>query len=305
MPRAVCAWLALLWLVALVRTIPTLLTDPWRRCLVLGPPIGLAIFFFFSPYGEVRFIFPVFVLLFASCALALRGLAAIESVGLVLLGAALVTSFVERKSMQIVDFSCGAAELAAIGVGLWWLGQKLLKLQSPVQLLGGAVALIAILLAWNFWSDYVDDYRQTWNEIWALTYSDHQGDLWVFVQKSISPTATIAYSNQFMVYPLYGFDLTRRVTYAPVRDKESIATLAMPPRLGGEQIAAAAAWAANHPVDAAIWKQNLQAAGAQFLVVGAGGNAPETAMARNDPLHFQQIFENSAGIIFRITFPGR
>jgi hypothetical protein len=304
MPRVVCAWLGLLWLAALVRTIPTLGADPWRRCIVLGPPIGLAIFFFFSPYGEVRFIFPVFVLLFGSCALALRGTAAIESFGLVLLGSALVTSFVERRSMQIVDFSRGAAELAAIGVGLWWSARKLMKPRSSLKFLGGAGALIAILLAWSFWSDYLDDYRQSWKEIWALTYADQQGDLWVFVQKSISPTAAIAYSNQFMVFPLYGFDLTRRVAYAPVRENESIATLAMPPRLSGEQIAAAAASAANHPADPAIWKQNLQAAGAQFLVVGAGGNAPERAMARNDPLHFQPIFQNSAGIIFRITFPG-
>ena len=300
MPRIVCVWLALLWLVALVRTIRILLVDPWRRCIVLGPPIGLAIFFFFSPYGEVRFIFPVFVLLFASCGLALRGTWVIESVGLPLLVAALVTSFVERASTQIVDFSRGAVELAAIGVGLWWLGQKLTKLRSPAQLLVGTGALIAILLAWSFWSDFVDDYRQSCKDIWALTY-DGQGELWVSVQKVIPPTAAVAYANQPMVYPLYGFDLSRRVMYAPVRENESIATLAMPPRLSGEQISAAASSAANHPVNPAIWRQNLQATGAQFLIVGAGGDGPETAMARSDPEHFHPIFQNNAGIIFRIT----
>jgi hypothetical protein len=301
MPGLLCTMLGILWLVALVRGALSLRADPLRRCILLGPPIGLAIFFFFSPYGEVRFIFPVFVLLFAACALALRESGVIEFIGLILLTEALTTTFVSKGSQEIVQFACDGAALAGGGVALWWLGDKWMKFKSPGRLLGGAAALIVILLAWSCWSDLVDDYHESWRKIWPYSYGS-QGDVWAFVQQSIPADATIAYSNQFMIYPLYGFGLSRHLMYVPVRQGESIATLRMPPRLSGEQISAAASATANHPMVPHVWMANLQATGAQFLLVGAADDAPEIALARGDPAHFQRVFANDVAMIYRITF---
>jgi hypothetical protein len=209
---------------------------------------------------------------------------------------ALVTSFVPKSSEKLIDFSRQSAELTVAVLALWWLTEKAMK-RSPARPLAGAGAVISILLACLYWSDYVHDYRQSWKEIWPLVYGK-EGDLWGFVQKAIPPEAAVAYSNQFMIYPLYCFDLSRRVIYAPVRQGESIATLAMPPRLSGEQIASAASAAANYPVDRTIWMQNLRAAAVQYLVVGASADAPEMALARSDPEHFRVIFQNQAGTIF-------
>jgi hypothetical protein len=302
MPPWLALMLGILWAAALLRGAATLRSDPLRRCILLGPPIGLAIFFFFSPYAEVRFIFPVFVLLFAAAGIALRGPTVLQAVGLILLAEAVVSSFVASGAVHIADFSRDGAVLAIIGVGLWLAADKWMKLRSPAHLLGGVAMVLAALLAATCWDDLVADYRHAWKNIWPFSYGN-QGRPWTFVENSVPSTAVIAYSNQFMIYPLYGFELTRRVTYAPLRRGESIATLSMPPRLSGERIAAAATAAANFPVDRATWMANLQATGAQFLIVGAADDAPEIALAREYPEHFHLLFHNEAAVIFRLSFP--
>jgi hypothetical protein len=302
MPPLLALMLVILWAVALVRGAGALRSDPLRRCILLGPPIGLAIFFFFSPYAEVRFIFPVFVLLFAAAGMALRGPTVLQAVGLILLAQAVATTFVARAAVQIRDFTRDGVVLAIIGVCLWLAADKWMKPRSPARLLGGVAALLAVLLAGTGWSDLVADYRHAWKNIWPFSYGS-QGKPWDFVENSVPSTAVIAYADQFMIYPLYGFDLTRRVVYAPLRPGESIATLSLPPRLSGEQIAAAATAAANFPVDRAAWLANLRSAGAQFLIVGAADDAPEIALARGDPEHFHLLFQNEAAMVFRVSFP--
>ena len=64
------------------------------------------------------------------------------------------------------------------------------------------------------WNYSVDEYRDVRLGIWESVYP-MQGEMWSFVDKHLPTTATVAYSNQFMVYPLYGFDERRSVIYAP------------------------------------------------------------------------------------------
>jgi hypothetical protein len=149
------------------------------------------------------------------------------------------------------------------------------------------------------WNHYLDEYKNARLGIWESAYPT-QGAMWSFVDKHLPMTATVAYSNQFMVYPLYGFEGRRSVTYVPIRGGASVSTLILPERISDTDLNQKAIDAANGPADPRSWKENLRAAGANYFAVGIGTNAPEIAWADADPAHFVRIFGNADYLVYRI-----
>ncbi|MGA3067076.1 MAG: hypothetical protein ABSF29_09540 [Tepidisphaeraceae bacterium] len=293
-------WLALtvFWIVALIRSLGLLATNPQTRLILLGPPAGIALFILLAPYPEVRFIFPSLVLLFAAVPFAIPG--RLQPLVLLLIGLSIATSFSIEHRAEITQFTLIGAVAVIIGLGLWRLDVDRLGLWKKIPRVTAALAIIAAFFALDLWPDYLAAYRQTTPYCYQLRYGP-LAELWVELDVQAPPDATVAYSNQFMIYPLYGFDHTRRVIYAPLQRNLRLQDLRLPPKLSGEYISAAVTTAANRTVDRAAWLENLQSAGAQYLVVASSGNPPEISLADQDPRHFHPIFINSAGIIYRIA----
>jgi len=299
MPPVLFAILALTWAAALLRTARLLLSDPRRRLLILGPPIGLLLFRYLSPYAEVRFVLPVFILLFAAAATALAGAPWLQAGSLLIAALAVGTNFSSAHLAEIAIFCAAAALTVVAGLVLWRLDVDVLGLRRGIPRAASLLAAIAAFFALTLWPAYLADYRAAVPALWSIAYGP-QGDVWTFVDQNIPASATIAYANQFMIYPLYGFDHRRKVIYAPLVPKLTIRDLAMPAHLSGEQITDAATAAADRAVDRDAWLRNLAAAGAQYLLVGAGARPPEADLARGDPQHFQLIFQNEAAVVYRI-----
>jgi hypothetical protein len=296
LPATLFIFLTATWLIAVARSGGTLTRDPLRRMLVLGPPVGIAVFALFSPQAEVRFLLPSFGLMFALCPLvAVGGLSfAISAIAALI---AIATSFSTGNAGQITNLALWGIAAALIGLLVRWLEADWLRFRRPILSCAGVGVVIGLIgMRWNH---YLDEYREARPGIWASEYPT-QGAMWNFVNKRVSATATVAYSNQFMIYPLYGFDERRNVVYAPVRGGASVSTLIFPERISDVDLNQKAIDGANAPADPLAWKQNLRAVGADYFAVGLGTNAPEIAWADADPVHFVRVFENADAVVYRI-----
>jgi hypothetical protein len=211
---------------------------------------------------------------------------------------AVATGFSIENSGQVTTFVISSVALALIGLLIRWLESDMLRFRRPI--LSFAAMGVVIGFAGLRWNQYLNEYRDARLGIWESVYPT-RGAMWSFVDKHLPPTATVAYSNQFMVYPLYGFDEHRSVIYATVRPSASVSTLIFPTRISDADLNQKAIDAANAPADPLAWKQNLGAARADYFVAGRETNAPEIAWADADPAHFVRIFENVDSVVYRIA----
>jgi hypothetical protein len=295
-PPPVFIFLGVVWLAAIFIWRRTIRVDPVRRLIVLGPPVGIATFALFSPQAEVRFLLPVFGLMFVSSACVARGKTSMLIVTAVAV-MAVATSFSSDNWDQIVKFAMWGAVVALVGVAIRWIEADWFRLRQ-LLLSAFAAAMLFIVIRIN-WNVYLSQYRDSRDLVWQAVYPP-EGELWVYVDENIPTSATIAYSNQFMIDPLYGFDLKRHVVYAPVRAKASVSTLVFPDRVSDTDLFQKAIEAANVQADPLAWRENLKAAAAQYLVVGLQNNAPEIRWASADPLHFVKLFANEEAAVYRI-----
>jgi len=273
-----------------------LVRDPVIRMIVLGPPLGILIFAMCSPQPEVRFLLPAFVLLFASCAIALPRCWSIALSATVTV-VAITTSFSAGNAGRITHLAMWGVAVALIGTLLRRIEIDALRLRRPIlTVLAAIVVFAAIIFHWNA---YLSDYRDSRMAVWQSIYPG-PGEMWNFASDHIPADVTIAYSNQFMIYPLYGFDQQRNVVYAPVRRGATVSTLTIATNANETDLNELATRAANVNADLAAWRENLRSTGAQYLVIGNQTNAPEFAWASVDSADFQKIFQNSAAAIFRI-----
>jgi len=133
--------------------------------------------------------------------------------------------------------------------------------------------------------------------------------MWAFVRDQ-PRGEPVAYSNTHFVYPLYGFELDRRIEYVPTRSG-LVSWTDLPPlhrALPGEQIQHAVVEALTDQSDREQWLGRVLASGARFLFIGkgdlsGGANAtpPELHFARDDAEHFIFRIENEAAAIFEIV----
>lgn len=312
MPASLLSLIGAAWVMIGVARRRSIRIDPLLRTCLLGAPLGLILFIWRSPFAEVRFIFPVFAMLFAIVAAAIALLPAGWPrwiVGTAWIATAVFTAFASNSSASTNEFFIDAISIAATVVVISWLMRK-----WPPRA-RCAVRLVLIFCAAGFtyvyWPAYLQNYeRDLYSDAsaWDTVYPPEQG-LWRFVDQHIPPDATVAYTNLYLIYPMQGFSLSRRLVYAPTRPgMHAVADLPwLGDHLSGEVIVTATARATVANADETFWLKNLRQTSAEYLVVGRGGvlgSAPEGAFADDDSKHFRKLFEGAAGSVYAIRWAG-
>ncbi len=288
------------WLAAVETRDKQLGSDPTKRLLLLGPPVGVAVLIAISPYPEVRFVLPSLVLTCAATGL-LRGKFGL-AVAILFALSAIGTGLTAELWTTLFTFCIAGVVLAGAGVGLLQLQSRHLHLKRDALL--GVAALIVLMIAgfaYVNWRSFLND-RQ------SLAFNgreDGRAKLWQFVQDELPTGERVAYAGTFTVYPLMGFDLSRPVSYTPVQvGRKSIADL---PYLGrhltGEQIDPAAVAASYAQPDRETWLVNLRESGVAHLVVltnDVKSPLPELAWSKSMPETFRQEYADESGVVYRI-----
>ena len=307
LPPALLALLVIGWAAAVMGWIGRARRNPLIRACLFGMPLCVAFFVAKAPYGEVRFLFPALVPLFVAVGLAIhrwlpwptaKGIAAA-----VMAIAALWTSY--NATILVAQLAGIAALVTLAGIGLVWgyhhLGDARQKASAHL-----AVAAVAGLAMWIFvsWKAYLRDYRGSQRIYWGMNYPK-SAPAWQFLSDNVPPDATIAYTNTYWIYPLYGFPPTRKLLYIPVRSDipDFLHLPQFPEPLPGEKIESTFTHLLNASPDAVTWRQRLLQSGATYLFIARTGPAlevPELAFAQNDPLHFTRIFRDEGAAIYEV-----
>jgi hypothetical protein len=308
MPASLLVLLAVAWIVIGVVRGRSMRSDPLLRACLLGPVVALMLFIWRSPFAEARFVFPAFAMLFGIVAAAIalvRPIWARWILAAVWMGGAVFTAFASHLLASINEFIGEALLIAAVVVIVVWLTRSWPKrARFAFQMI---VILCVAGFAYVYWPAYLQNYREglfSDGSGWDAIYPPEKV-LWKFVDEQIPRDATVAYTNLYLIYPMQGFSLSRRLVYAPTR--AGVRTMVDLPWLGdhlpGEALVPAAARATVAEEDRSVWLENLRRISAGYLVVGKGGvlgSVPEAAMAVEDPQRFHKLFENERGVVYRI-----
>jgi hypothetical protein len=295
------------WMAALIGLAREALRQPLVRACLFALPICLVLFFAKAPYAEVRFLFPALVPTFIAVGLGIcRWVpwpAARWGIAAVLPAISIVTSY--RELSIVAEFSSEAVAITLVGLALAWgdrrLGPRRLAVRSYVAamvvLAGGMVVFVG-------WKAYLQQCRANPPIFWGHVYPRNAA-AWSFIAENVPADATLAYTNTYLVYPLYDPSFRRRVVYVPARsDVCDFAHLPIfPSPLPGEKIEAAFAHVLHENPDADRWRKRLLDSGAQFFYAdrtGPEGEAPEMDFADGDPAHFMRLFRDEGGAIYRV-----
>ncbi len=311
LPVAVGILLGIGWALAMILGRTMFRSDPLLRVCLLGPIVGIAIFFLLSPFPEVRFILPEILLLFSAAAFAIRQIPR-PSVQIAIAAVMLLAC---TATVLASDFWWSAVGFAASGIGaaivvmllLWVLSG--MKFRRPGMIL--AILGVIFTAGWSYvnWTPYLREYQDMRHGN-ASGYSmefPQEEPLWQFVDEHLPANATVAYTNLYLISPLQGYDLHRQLVYVPTRaGVRLISDLPwLGDRLSGEKLIPAAALATVASADREVWLENLKASGAAYLIVGRGGVVgipPEAAFAANDPRNFHPLFQCDRGWVYAVEF---
>jgi hypothetical protein len=305
-------WLAaplvLLWVIAVCKSAKQLAKSPLLRTAILGPPMGILLFVLLSPYAEIRFVYPSMLLLFACGAIVAMSLrwGFIVALSLLLVGAG--TGFIPQNLARIMP---PALAITFVLLMLWWLA--CLTISSTLRRLSVAAGAVAVALAcavYVYWEAYlrreIDGYEAIAIPAWRGGGYGELADAWEFI-RALPPQTTVAYTNTSFVYPLYGFDLSRRVVYVPTR--AGLSSWRDLPRarcpLAGEEIEPFVHSALSEQPERGEWLRRLLESDARYLFValGNGVEPPELSFAADDPAHFARLPGNDAAAVFEIVRP--
>lgn len=301
-PVMVLAALAAVWLIVVATRARQSGRDGLLRICLFGPVIGIGVFVFGSPYSEVRFLDPSFLLLFAAvAALPLGGFAA-SAAALLLAGISIGTGFADGMGLPFIGIGALAA---VVGLGLMTAQIHLLHLKLRGALaLGTAACVIAALLAYVYADATINLYARDTEAAWQQQYGP-MGEAWNFVRQHVPQDKTIAYANTYFVYPLMGFDGRRRVVYAPCRP--GVARLADLPKfprpVAGEEMAEMVGRVTTEGAERAVWLENLRQRRVSYLVVlktGVVKDPVEWRFAREGKGQFASVFSNEAVEIMKL-----
>ncbi|MGH7178810.1 MAG: hypothetical protein ACREJC_15635, partial [Tepidisphaeraceae bacterium] len=277
------------------------------------PLLGIALFIWRSPYAEMRFVYPSLLLIFISPALiAARwprcGVALIVLVALV----SALTSF---STDRILDVLVPAAIFGAAAVVTIYATTSDKRFLRQAALVGVVVAPVA--LGFVYWHAYVGQCRemnQSSDEQlfrWRQQYGPI-ADAWRTLRTQAGPGDVIAYAHTHLVYPLLGFDLDQRATYAPTSPQLADFTRlpAISDPVSGDQIVARMGEVMSRDPDRTFWLENLRNTGARYLVIGldrldsryAESEPPELHMALGDPKRFAPVMSNGSVQVFEIRW---
>ena len=291
----------LLWIGAVVAARTQLISSPLKRACLIGPAVVIALFIFRSPYGEVRLITPTFALFFPIIALLPWNWVFATAI-------ACVAYFNGFEFNRLRELWAANAVFLGIFVAIWlcWrFGSKATR--------GGLVGLIAIALGgWIYvgWNSYLNLCEQVAPGFWqdSSVYGSY-ARAWSFIRDHTPQGSTIAYDNFFMVYPLYGADLSRHVVYVPSRPGvHEVNDLPFMGPIIGEQVPVEVVRVMNEHADASTWMHNLVESGAQYLLVGKEDltmprlrvHPPELDFIAAAPKHFQTMLSNDAVDVYAV-----
>jgi hypothetical protein len=383
LPLPVIGLLITAWAWAAISGGKATLRDPLRRACLIGSPATIIIFLITSPHHEIRYLFPLIVLLFASVGcirpLAARAIAfgplapspgtpgegwggglscqvaqspnpnpplfepepqsrrpayrerepkawpihianqylppAVSGV----VAVACVFTALDQSLLSSIALFAGIALIIAIaGMTLVYFQSRVVRPDSRHRAAVGASAVALFAIAtYVFWHAYVEQYRALRLQIWAApSVYPLQGPLWKWVDEQTPPDASLAYANTFLVYPYYGFNLTRHVSYAPVR--RGLFDFRHFPRMGekipGDLLVKRMTQVMDTDADRETWMKNLQSIKADYLIVMKGNpavpdldpNPPELRFAREQPGRFKEVYpEDEAGVVYKIDWTSR
>jgi hypothetical protein len=305
------AIVALGWCVLWMRRTREGWREPLLRACLIGPLIGVVLFIARSPFPEVRFVFPSFALLFVCAAAGIDALPAPLPLRQAIAAGVCAIAWWTALANHETNLRFGAVGLLLVIVALpvLWLSRNW-NARKRLGILGGIAAVLLVGYTFVNWTASVEAYRAATfieGSGWDLSYPQYR-PLWQFIAEHVPADARLAYTNMYLVYPLQGIALDRRVVYAPTRPGvQSIADLPwFGDRLPGERLVPAAVDATVAHADRSIWRRNLRESGTQYLVIGKIGALvapPEAAFAATDSRSFRKLFENDAGIVYVIEWP--
>ena len=278
-------------------------SDPLLRAGVVGPVVGVGLFFWRSPFPEVRFLFPALVLLLAVPVASVARLPARWRWVVAALPAAAVATVSVSGGWELFGWLVPiAAVVAMVAAGLDTAAHGVWRALAVAVPVG-----VILLMAYVRWSAFCRDYAGQWTDgdtIWALQYPG-DAPLWRTVNRLTPADATVAYADLYLVYPLQGPGLRRRIAYAPTR--RGVRSPADLPWLGdhlsGERLVGAADVATVADPDPLVWRENLRRLGAEFLVIGhavPAQRAIEATWAMADPHQFRPLYAGPAGWVFAV-----
>jgi len=273
------------------------------RFAIWGPIVGPIVFSLASPHPEIRYFFPFLLPLFAAASLGLRlfdrlprlQIATVTAIAL----AATMTSFESGLLSFVARFAEGGIIIATLGLAaaILWMRFK----RIVIGIAAVVIAVISLPMYVN-WRVYARSVVETATTVWPNQYGPI-GQAWIAARDELPANATIAYANTYLIYPLYGSRLERRVLYAPVRSGEI--TFADLPNLGDRvpqsRIVETVTAAMNQGADEATWLNNLNRLGVTDLFIAKherSENPPELQFTRDHPELFQLEFENDAASIY-------
>jgi hypothetical protein len=283
--------------------------------MLLGPPIGIALFILKSPFAESRFIGPEIALFLIVPALLCRRWP--WTAFFIAAAIAITAIFGGFASAVLLNLAPYAIVAAIILVALRLALAAWPPANSPTNRIAwsSAAAALALVIAATVYAQWpIFAQRRLADE--DLIYAQPQlypaiAGAWVFVRDHTEPHATIAYANFYYTYPLYGPHLSHRVVYAPTR--RGIAHLYDLPHfnqpLTGEAIYNAMVQILQSEPNEQAWRANLRASGAEYLVVSMRkvndeqhpATPPEATFADNDPASFQKIYDDGAARVYLLT----
>jgi len=302
------------WLIALIWARQKLLRDPVLRLCILGPIIGLAIFFLASHAALIRYAYPSLLLLFIcatfpSIPVTRAKTAFAQMLGdmriylvLALAGLSIWGGF-EYKAM-LGQFVVTSAVVAAAGVLLVIVLAPWMK---NLRFAAGFWSIVVLVpLAWIFvyWHAILVGSRASMIEGFREPLPD-QYPMWKYIEQNVPADASIAYTNLVFTRPLMGFDYSRRVFYIPtsagVQNYHDLANSRV--RVTDQEIRAFVAKLLTASPDHDLWLSNLLRSDAQYLLVGRQSvltDPPEKTFAETDPAHFLRIYDAASGTLYQI-----
>jgi hypothetical protein len=286
-------------------------SDPLIRMCLLGPLVALAVYLASSPYAEVRFLFPAFVLLFAAAAIAIESWVTKPALQWVAAAVVFVPAWATGFSLSgahgavVAELVTSAALITAAGLAVAWLLVHFPARRNEMVGFGSGIAVLILAgLVFVYWKAFIKGCREiAFIPAYQTQYKSVAYD-WKFID-TLPPDEPLAYANTFLVHPMSGFDHRRPLLYVPTR--RGITHIHdLPPiagRLSGEQIAPAFAAALTTDTDPDAWLAHLFASGARYLVVylhGAAPNPPELSIVNAHPERFETLYHDDAAIIYRL-----
>jgi hypothetical protein len=271
--------------------------DRNRIVFTWGPVFGLGLFLALAPYAEIRFILPTLLLL----AMAVHWFPGRQGRFVAGIAAVIAIATCIDPVSFALEFAGVGVVLAVIGVGMVVLQQRIRFSRDRLVLAGSLAVLFIAGYAWVNWRAFVRDRRENAGPLW--TKKDMPGALWTFVRDQLPPGETIAYTGTHLVYPLMD---GRRVVHVPVR--KGVSTIADLTRLGdrlsGQQINPAMQRAMVRDWDAEQWLDRLRGSGAAYVMISADVIGPERSLlAYPKQQSVELIYQDAAGMVFRITWP--